>query len=107
MGGDNWIGTAVFFVALIAIVYFLMIRPEKKRQQDRQRLLDNLKKGDRIVTIGGICGTVTNMRGDDVIVRVDDENEVNIKFIRSAISKIVEPQVAEKDGEEVREKKSK
>jgi preprotein translocase subunit YajC len=72
------------FIAIIAIFYFLIIRPQNKKQKETQRMLDALKKGDRVVTIGGIHGVIQTVREHSVILKVDDN--VKLEFNRSAIS---------------------
>jgi preprotein translocase subunit YajC len=74
------------FIAIIAIFYFLIIRPQNKKQKDTQRMLDALKKGDRVVTIGGIHGIIQTVRDHSVILKVDDN--VKLEFNRSAISSV-------------------
>ena len=74
------------FVAIIAIFYFLIIRPQNKKQKETQRMLSALKKGDKIVTIGGVHGTIQSVKESSVIVRVDDNTK--IEFSRSAISTV-------------------
>jgi preprotein translocase subunit YajC len=72
------------FVAIIAIFYFLIIRPQNKKQKETQKMLAALKKGDKIVTIGGIHGTIQTVKENTVIVRVDENTK--LEFSRSAIS---------------------
>ena len=74
------------FIAIIAIFYFLIIRPQNKKQKETQKMLSALKKGDRIVTIGGINGTIQTVRDQTVIVKVDEDTK--IEFNRSAIASI-------------------
>ncbi|MDR2747341.1 MAG: preprotein translocase subunit YajC [Treponema sp.] len=74
------------FIAIIAIFYFLIIRPQNKKQKETQRMLGALKKGDRVVTIGGIHGVIQTVREQSVILKVDDN--VKLEFSRSAISNV-------------------
>ncbi|MDR1444597.1 MAG: preprotein translocase subunit YajC [Treponema sp.] len=74
------------FVAIIAIFYFLIIRPQNKKQKETQRMLGALKKGDKVVTIGGIHGIIQNVREHSVVLKVDDN--VRLEFNRSAISSV-------------------
>ncbi len=82
-------------IAIFAIFYFFIIRPQKKKQQDTKALLKSVSKGDKVVTIGGICGTIVNIKGkkdaesdDDIIVlKVSDTSK--IEMIRSSISKVI------------------
>ena len=75
------------FILILAIMYLLMIRPQAKRQKEKQKMLEALKKGDRIVTIGGIHGTVSGFKGKDkkaVIVKID--NNTSMTLNRSAVA---------------------
>jgi len=83
----NPIMTFLPFVAIIAIFYFLIIRPQSKKQKETQKMLSALKKGDRVVTVGGIHGTIQTVRESSLILRVDDNTK--IEFSRSAVSSIV------------------
>ncbi|MBW6516314.1 MAG: preprotein translocase subunit YajC [Candidatus Cloacimonetes bacterium] len=78
------------FVFLILILYFLIIRPQQKRQKDHQRLLDDLKINDVVITSGGIIGKITNFRKekDTVILKIDDTNNTKIEVRRVAIAGI-------------------
>ncbi|MCL2138403.1 MAG: preprotein translocase subunit YajC [Treponema sp.] len=84
-GGSLW-SSLFIFIPIIAIFYFLIIRPQNKKQKETQRMLSTLKKGDRVFTIGGIHGTIQSIRDQSVIVKVDDNTK--IEFSRSAISGI-------------------
>ena len=57
------------FAIMAVMVYFMIIRPQQKQQKERQELLDSLKKGDRVVTIGGIYGELTNLKEDYVTLK--------------------------------------
>lgn len=82
-------------IALFAVFYFLIIRPQQKKQKDSKSLLNEITKGDRIVTIGGICGTILNIKekkdaktdNDIVVLKVSDNTK--IEMIRSSIAKVV------------------
>lgn len=82
-------------VAIIAIFYFLIIRPQSKKQKETQKMLSALKKGDKIVTIGGIHGTIQSVKESTVIVRVDDN--IKLEFSRSAISSVSSQAKEDKD----------
>ena len=85
-GGAGGIMTFLPFIAIIAIFYFLIIRPQNKKQKETQKMLSALKKGDRIVTVGGVHGTIQSVREQSVYVKVDDNTK--IEFSRSAISTV-------------------
>ena len=76
--------TVMPFILIIAIFYFFIIRPQNKKQKETQKMIDALKKGDKVVTIGGIHGVVASTKEKTVIVKVDDNTK--IEFSRSAIS---------------------
>ena len=106
-GGEQPTGPAAFMnflplVAIVAIFYFLIIRPQSKKQKETQKMLSALKKGDRIVTIGGIHGTIQTVRESTVIVRVDENTK--LEFSRTAISSVVSQ--GKEDKEEKDSKKS-
>lgn len=80
------------FVAIAIIFYFLLIRPQRRDQASKESMLAALKKNDKIVTIGGIIGSVANISpdGQEVTVKVDDNTR--IKFVRSSIQRVVAPE---------------
>lgn len=83
-------GLMNFFPILIifAIFYFLIIRPQGKKESEHKKLISNLKKNDEIVTIGGIHGTIVNVKEKTYVVRVDDNVKVEIdKLAVARVSK--------------------
>jgi len=83
-------GIGSFFVPLIfifIIMYFVMIRPQKKRQEQQQKLIGNLKTGDRVVTNAGIHGLISNVKETTVLVKVADN--VKIEMDKSAITNVL------------------
>ncbi len=87
-GGEQLLFPLVTFGLIAAIMYFLIIRPQNKRQKEQQKMLDALKKGDRVVTIGGIRGTIVGMKDDSVLLKVDDNTK--LEFSRSSVSGLLE-----------------
>lgn len=77
------------FILMGGIFYFMLWRPQKKEQQKRQNMLESLKKGDKIITIGGMYGTIINISEKKVTVEVAENVEIN--FVRSAISGFQDP----------------
>ncbi len=71
-------------ILMVALLYFLLLRPQKQEQKRRQAMLESLEKGDRVVTIGGIYGTLTEIHERVVKLRVADH--VEIEMARSAIN---------------------
>lgn len=90
------------FILIIGIFYFLIIRPQNKKKKETEQMLSNLKKGDKIVTIGGLHGTVQSVKDTTVIIKADDN--VKLEFLRSAVSNVVtvskEEKIEDKSGEE-------
>ena len=83
-------GIGSFFVPLIfifIIMYFVMIRPQKKRQEQQQKLITNLKTGDRVVTNAGIHGLIANVKETTVLVKVADN--VKLEIDKSAITNVL------------------
>lgn len=87
-GTEQGGGIAAFlpFILIFAIIYFFMIRPQTKRQKEKQQMLDALEKGDKVVTIGGIHGTIAGLKqkGKMVVLKIDKNVEITVT--RSAIA---------------------
>lgn len=96
--------TVIMFVAIIAIFYFLIIRPQKKRDKETKAMLDAMKKGDKIITIGGIHGTVVAVKDQSVVVKVDDNTR--IEFTKSAVSTVVNKDAAKANPNKKKEEKA-
>ncbi|MCM3630114.1 preprotein translocase subunit YajC [Paenibacillus glycanilyticus] len=75
------------FILMFAVFYFLLIRPQQKKTKQRNSLLSQLKKGDKIQTIGGLQGTIVELTDDTVVLRVNDTTKMT--FDRSAISSVL------------------
>ena len=86
-GGGGMIGTVVMFGLIFVIFYFMIIRPQQKRQKERQKMLDALEKGDKIVTAGGIYGSVVGLEEKTVLVQIADN--VKVKVDRGSIGSVV------------------
>ena len=80
-GWQMWIMLALIFV----VMWFFMIRPQRKQQKELQNFRDSLKKGDKVVTIGGIYGTVCEIKEGSVLIEVD--NNVKIRVSKQALVK--------------------
>jgi len=76
---------------LIIVMFWWSSRGKKKQEQKHRDMLSALKKGDKITTIGGIIGTVIEVRDDEVVVKVDETNNVRMRFIRGAIRDVGQP----------------
>lgn len=81
------VGLLMPFLIVGVLFYFMIIRPQQKQQKERKAMLDSLKKGDRIVTVGGIYGELVALKEDYVTLKVADK--VEIKVARSGIGHVV------------------
>ena len=86
-GGGSFISTIIMFGAIFLIFYFMIIRPQQKRSKEREKMLSNIQKGDKVVTSGGLHGTIAGLDEKTVLLQVGDN--VKLKFERSAISSVV------------------
>lgn len=86
-GGSGMMGTLIMFGAIFLIFYFMIIRPQQKRQKEREKLLSAVEKGDKVVTSGGMYGEVTGVEDKIVWVKVSDTTK--IKFDKNAIAAIL------------------
>jgi preprotein translocase subunit YajC len=106
-GPQDTLTTFILPMALIFVVfYFFMIRPQQKKQQDAKKMLEALRRGDRVVTSGGIIGTIAKVEGDECFVDIADN--VRVRVVRSTISTVLtkpEPVAAKKkdDGTDKKE----
>ena len=85
MGGDSMMSTVIMLVVMVAIFYFMLIRPENKRKKEAEQTRNSIKVGDQVTTIGGIVGTVVNVK-DDKFVMETSADQVRIEFAKWAIS---------------------
>ncbi|KMT21265.1 preprotein translocase subunit YajC [Clostridium cylindrosporum] len=85
----------ISLVLIFAVFYFMIIRPQKKRQQQQSQMLENLRTGDKVVTIGGIHGTVVAIDNDTVIIATGDGEDTTLIMSKVAISRVVEEEKKE------------
>ena len=86
----EFLSSQMTMILLIIIIFYIFIfRSKKKQDRARQDLLSNLKKGDRVQTIGGILGTVVESRDNEVLLKVDETSNTKIRFSRSAIHRVL------------------
>jgi len=76
-----------FLIPLMLVVVFMLFRGPQKQKQKRKQLVQSLKKNDRVQTIGGIIGTIVNIKGDEVTLKIDESNNTKITIVASAIGK--------------------
>jgi len=92
----NPLNLILMFAVFGIIFYLIALRPRRKEQKTREQMLGSLKKYDKVMTIGGIIGTVMEVREDEVIIKVDDSSNTRIKFTRGAIQRVLSSSETEK-----------
>lgn len=92
---DACSGMMLPMVLVFAVIYFLMIRPQQKQEKQRRAMLGAVQKGDKVVTSGGIHGTITNMGEDTITLRVDN---IKMTVDRSAIGRVINGDKGAKPG---------
>lgn len=75
-------------ILMVVIVYFFMLRGPQKKEKERKRMLGELKKNDKVRTIGGIIATVVEVRDKEVVLKIDESNNTRIKVVREAIGEV-------------------
>jgi preprotein translocase subunit YajC len=93
-GGGGFGGFLIPLGLMFAIMYFLVIMPQQRQRKKVQEMLGTLKSGDKIITNGGIYGTVNGIDGDSVIVKISNEPQVKIRIARAAIAQVEAPEDA-------------
>ncbi len=83
-------------VLIFIVFYFFMIRPQQKKQKDREKVLDSLKRGDKVITIGGIHGVVAGIDTEKKTVLVQVSDSTKITFDRTAIANIEKQETGDK-----------
>jgi preprotein translocase subunit YajC len=91
-GNSNMLFTYGPLILMFVVLYFLLIRPQQKKQKTRNMMLNALKKGDKVVTIGGLHGTIMEITDDVCVLRVNDATKMT--FDRSAINSIAKSDTA-------------
>ena len=84
-------------IIMFAIMYFLIIRPQKQKEKKRLAMISNVRKQDKIVTTGGVHGVVTSVKENEVIVRIDDAKDVKLRIDKSAITTVTVPKGEQED----------
>ncbi len=90
MGQDH--GFPSTCIGFLFLIYFMILRPQKQQDQKRRAMIDAMKKNDKVLTTGGIYGTVISVdpSQDRVVLRVDDEKGVKVSFARSSVARVIE-----------------
>lgn len=87
-GQQGWLTVAIYFGVFLLIFYLFIIMPRKKQEKKHDTVLESLKRGDKVVSIGGIRGEVSKVKEDSVMIKVADNTE--IEFVKKAISHKIE-----------------
>ena len=87
-GSSGFGGFLIPLGLMFAIMYFMVIMPQQRQRKKMQEMLGALKTGDKIVTSGGIYGTVNGIDGDSVILKISSEPQVKIRIARAAIAQV-------------------
>ena len=82
-GGFDWT-IIIFLVLIFAVFYFLLIRPQRKRQKEQQQLMEELKRGDKVITAGGIYGVIESVSEDSIIIKV--ESGATMRVAKSSVA---------------------
>lgn len=88
-GGSPGGSFLIVMVGMIAIFYFLLIRPQMKEQKRRKEMLSSVRKHDKVITSGGIYGVVVAVSDNDITIKIDESNNIRVKFTRSAVATIL------------------
>lgn len=91
-GGQGGLSALMPLILMFVIFYFLLIRPQQKKAKEHREMVNNLKKGDRVITSGGIYGTITSL--DDTTVTLEIADKVRVKIMRGNISNMNQPTTA-------------
>ena len=78
----------------LVVFYIFLFRGQGRRKKEIDKMIEGLKKNDRVVTIGGIVGTVVSTKGDEVVLKVDESNNTKMTFVRKSIQRVVSDQPA-------------
>lgn len=86
--GEQMLHMVTILAITVGIFYFMIIRPQQKRAKETAQMLASVRKGDRVLTSGGIYGTVIGVKDDVVVLKVSDD--VKVEFVKSAIVQVKE-----------------
>lgn len=89
-GAGGGYSSLIMMAAIFAIFYFIMIRPQQKKMKEHKKMVEELKKGDRIITSGGIYGTVENATPDTLTIKIAEG--VKVKITRGSVGVVVKPE---------------
>ncbi|MDP3920936.1 MAG: preprotein translocase subunit YajC [Candidatus Omnitrophota bacterium] len=85
-GAPNPLVSFMPLILMFGIFYFLLIRPQQKQRQQLQKMVENLKKGDRVVTSGGIIGIITSIQNDYLVIKTGGSDNVKMEILKSSVT---------------------
>ncbi len=85
-GASQW-GILIVMPLIILVFYFLVMRPQNKKQKEAKKMLESIRKGDRVVTIGGLRGTVVTVKDDVVVLKVDENTK--LEYSKNAVATVL------------------
>lgn len=84
--GGGFLQLLIPFGLMFAIMYFLMIRPQKKKERERKDMISRVRKNDKVITSGGIHGKVVTLKENTVLISIDESKDINMKIDRNSIA---------------------
>lgn len=87
-GGPSLFTSFIPILLLFVIFYFLLIRPQQKKQKQHQGLISNLRRGDKIVTNGGLYGTVVDVKDHVIVLKIADD--IKVELVKNAVATVIE-----------------
>lgn len=84
----SWMPVAIYFGIFLAVFWVFIILPRKKQEKKHKEMLNNLKRGDKVVTIGGVRGEVARIKDDTITIKVSESTEID--FVKKAIAYLIE-----------------
>ncbi len=88
-GGGAFMQLIIPFGLMFAIMYFLMIRPQKKKEKERKAMITRMRKNDKVVTSGGIHGKIVTLKDNSVLINIDEAKDINMKIDRNSIATVI------------------
>ncbi len=89
----NQIMSFLPFILLFVVIYFFLFRGPKKKQQQQKQMIQNLGKNDRIRTVGGIIGTVLDVKDDELTIKIDESNNTKMKIVPNAVASVINNEI--------------
>lgn len=87
-GGQGMMGMMLPMILIFGIMYFMMIRPQQRKEKERRQMIEALKSGERVIFAGGLVGTVTNVKETTFVIKVADN--VKLEVLKGSVTRIVE-----------------